>query len=289
MRNPAQIVSGSIFATFVNQELNTSVGKMHDIQIATEGLYQLNTADEATFVQYQNNVHFIISAIVQKDNLLGANPDPATAATLLSEKAQLLNNLQNEVSNWNNFKSQKESVLYQNAAQIAQENQTIVVATTHESNEKTVNDIYLQTFAVALEPSPAQIALLEGIANQCPLVGGAAVYRARALIGQANYDDYMLCRQALPRESNQSATDKTAKNTLEIYPNPVCNQLQLLLPNHVKTIVITNQLGSVIQSWKDETFEQRWQADINLPSGVYFCTIETDMERITKPFVVVKK
>lgn len=51
-----------------------------------------------------------------------------------------------------------------------------------ESNQKQVNDIYLGTVAKDVGIfTPAQATQLFAIANQCPMLGGNAVFRARAL------------------------------------------------------------------------------------------------------------
>ena len=61
-------------------------------------------------------------------------------------------------------------------------NATVGTSETIEQNEKQVNNVYLSTIAKSIDGFTAdQVSALFDIANQCPMVGGNAVYRARAL------------------------------------------------------------------------------------------------------------
>src|SRR5690606_10442037 len=68
------------------------------------------------------------------------------------------------------------------ATTLANTNAALAVTVQIEDNEKKVNEIYLSTVAKdVLEFTNDQIQDLYAIASQCPLAGGQAVYKARAL------------------------------------------------------------------------------------------------------------
>ena len=87
-----------------------------------------------------------------------------------------------------------------------------------EANQKTVNEIYLTTWANGIEIDSTQFLILENIACQNPLNGGSAVYGARTMIGL----DYQCANGA-----NRSALISEEENLLEfdvnairLFPNP---------------------------------------------------------------------
>lgn len=84
------------------------------------------------------------------------------------------------------------------AAQLIYDNAAIPASYIFEINEKTVNDILLNTLVKGLLPDSVQTNTLGGIARQCPYEGGTAVLRARAILegltGQA-FDDEVLCAE----------------------------------------------------------------------------------------------
>ena len=107
-------------------------------------------------------------------------------------------------------------------------NETIYTSETIEENEKVVNEIYLSELGQdRLQFSQDAIDQLEVIAYQCPLAGGNAVYRARAILSLISdnyvYDDINLCLQAgiILRQTPK-------KPTARLYPNPANNSVSLV-------------------------------------------------------------
>ncbi len=107
-------------------------------------------------------------------------------------------------------------------------NAVLSIGNTIEYNERTVNEIYLSTIAKGLFVfSPMQIQQLHDIAKQCPMAGGNAVFRGRAMYALIDrtlfYDDFDLCAQAgiALREANQTSENKNdVKHIASLYPNP---------------------------------------------------------------------
>lgn len=99
-----------------------------------------------------------------------------------------------------------------------------------ELNEKIVNTIYLNTLAqnAATFTESEAVALLD-VANQCPLMGGVAVYSARALYElvdpEQDYDDPALCLQhgLITRKALQAA-----EPTVQLVPNPARDLAHLI-------------------------------------------------------------
>ncbi len=159
-----------------------------------------------------------------------------------SDPSLYLINIQNirqnmeSVMNYNrNVFNIADSSLVLTADNIRMVNESIYTSETIEVNEQVVNEIYLSILGQdQIQFSEDVIAQLEIIAAQCPLAGGNAVFRARAILslitGEIQYDDINICLQAgiILRESAK-------KITANLYPNPA-KPLPLLsqVPFHSK-------------------------------------------------------
>lgn len=107
-------------------------------------------------------------------------------------------------------------------------NESIYTSDTIEVNEQVVNEIYLSVLGQQLlQFSQDTIDQLEFIAAQCPLAGGNAVYKAKAILSLVNdemvYDDVNICLQAgiILRQTIK-------KPTAHLYPNPANSSVTLV-------------------------------------------------------------
>ncbi len=121
-----------------------------------------------------------------------------------------------------------DSSLVLTADNIKMVNESIYTSQTIEVNEQVVNEIYLSILDQdQIQFSEDVIAQLEIIAAQCPLAGGNAVFKARAILSLISdnyvYDDVNLCLQSgiILRESAK-------KITANLYPNPANNSVTLV-------------------------------------------------------------
>ena len=160
---------------------------------------------------------------------------------------------------------------------------SFVPNTTIEQNYLSLATVYLSTYFSKIDTlTPNQLATLQSIANQCPLIGGRAVFEARAALnGYLNtsilYGDsacYGSAGQNHRSESNQSPANRTAS----VYPNPASTLLNVqvkLQLNEVANICLYNNLGEMVMC-------QVLKASLttlpinNLASGIYYYRI-TDM------------
>ena len=100
-----------------------------------------------------------------------------------------------------------------------------------ESNEKQVNEIYLSTVGKEVDTFTVdQTNTLFFIANQCPMVGGNSVYRARSLYrlidDEQQFDDPQLCLQHGIIVKSLVARET---NTIGVVPNPARDGATLVL------------------------------------------------------------
>ncbi|MEO7081350.1 MAG: hypothetical protein ABIY71_07470 [Flavobacteriales bacterium] len=100
-----------------------------------------------------------------------------------------------------------------------------------ETNRKEVDKIYLSTIGKEIDTfTVVQADELLFIANQCPMLGGNAVYTARSLYRlideTVEYDDQLLC---LPHGIIMKSIRQQDAVTLSIVPNPARDNATLVL------------------------------------------------------------
>lgn len=106
-------------------------------------------------------------------------------------------------------------------------NNELVAVSGIESNERQVNEVYFATIGKEIyDFNTSQLEILKNISYQCPLAGGNAVFKARALYslagGQNYYNDRAICNQA-GIELRMNVEKQNSK--LKIYPNPANERL----------------------------------------------------------------
>lgn len=80
--------------------------------------------------------------------------------------------------------------------------------------------------------------------------------------------------------------DNSLRNAMDVYPNPVRDQLNITLPiGDNYSVKITNLLGSVVYS--ETTSKEKVSINLaNVARGVYFVTVESKTEKVTRKVVL---
>lgn len=144
-------------------------------------------------------------------------------------------------------------------------NATIATSELIESNEKQVNGIYLGTVAKGIDGfSAEQASTLFAIANQCPLTGGNAVYRARAMYAliddEQDYDDPALCLQHGLIYRNMQQVD--GHDAITVVPNPATDHASLVLDeawDAPGVFVVYDAMGAEVMRAEVPAFTPRWE------------------------------
>jgi hypothetical protein len=173
----------------------------------------------------------------------------------------------------------------------------------NEFIEKKVNDIYLRGIGHGIDSLTLQDKSdLESIIHICPLAGGPAVYRARALYITVNdtieYHDSLVCRQAnFFRESQeqweQKAEIKIKKDDLNIYlfPNPAQDKLMLLFKGDIDAgkIEIYDLTGAIVATHNLSKSSSNKELDISLMAeGYYLIHFTLGNYYAVKSFIKIK-
>ena len=191
-----------------------------------------------------------------------------------------------------------------NLNQIKAQNLTINTVEIYEQNQKTVNDLYLSLLIGNLQSSGllqynhGQLETLLGIANQCPLAGGDAVYQARNLLSlnpqfdDADYNDDVLCQVV---SIEKSTAYPSSVQQLSLYPNPANESLTVQLKQNdyqgQNRLIIKDVVGKTVMIESVGVGQREvLLSTADLEEGIYFCNwYQGDLPVETVRFIIVHK
>jgi hypothetical protein len=173
----------------------------------------------------------------------------------------------------------------QRATQIAnaklQNNAVAPTVAVYEANEKTINEVMLNTVEVGVYSfTNVEKQLINNIANTCPIIAGPACYRARCLRSvyepNIDYNDVDLCQQVgIAFRKPRSSVKEEVKYT--VFPNPTNNTLAIQRSQgnvESESLLLTDVLGRIIL--KKVLIGIDNSIDVNtIPSGIYYLKIES--------------
>ncbi len=259
---------------FMNQEVNSSVGRLAVVKQAIRQALQPNNASSV-----QSGQSTVFNTLTTLSETVQTPTQRSTALHDLNTQSQTLATVVHTA----------QQSRYSALQQAALDNQAISTVCTADANEKTVNQIYLNW---AIEGfgnlSTSNIQTLQLIAVQCPLSGGDAVYKARGILkgfgDYTSYDNEQVCNNtALPRETSLKEAVKAV-----VQPNPSNGEVEVSWTREADNISISNTLGKVISVTKVENTTTQKLNLIHLQSGVYYIQIQKEGKTLaTLPFVKI--
>ncbi|TAK41130.1 MAG: DUF11 domain-containing protein [Saprospiraceae bacterium] len=278
---------------FFNQTGNTPIADLVEVEDGIGDAYIIESGDATTLNFYDETIGGHIVTLEEIDSAL-YYADAAGWVTLLNQKSNemsaLMQVMQQSSQLWSSVEAERLSAISQLIAQ----NDAIFSTSIREENEKTVNAIFLSTFAQNItELNDPQVTQLEGIAGQCPLDGGNAVFAARGMLEWAkdtSFNDYVLCDESGGGgRSAENASDQE-DSSFRLYPNPAGNVLTIDLPEAVlgDEVIVANYLGEEV--YRRKAVSRKVSFDIsNLPNGLYFCQVlRCQKPFLVKSFVIIK-
>src|SRR5665213_705197 len=150
---------------------------------------------------------------------------------------------------------------------------TVTPTNTPEANRVAVMQVYLNSWALdSLNLTPAQVSILEPIADEGGISGGVAVFDARNMLGIEVHDSSNL---------RIAHTETPVGNpTGHIYPNPTTGQVSIVVPlpeNQNGTLEIFDLTGRRVASWQLIGGQQVYTFDASsLPSGTYIYRVTSE-------------
>ena len=161
-----------------------------------------------------------------------------------------------------------------------EKNASIAPTNVIETNRKSVNEIYINTWANNIfEFDPLQISALTEIANQKPIEGGDAVYSARVLLNLEIHDELTGSSKMEIRglDSGEDIIERTRSfyGIGKIYPNPLKDEATIdyqLEDNQIGIVEIYNVIGKRIAAYNLNASQNHLVINTaGVESGIYIC------------------
>lgn len=270
-----------VYQNFYNNQTETSVGQFEHVErlidsasLITSSLQKALDSINAISDSFSIELFELLdSLLIETDSLARLQLQAAIFVyqTEFDTIAIAKNYLQLQIQN----------ALYATLNQAIQHNAEISTDTIYEENQKSVNEIHLNMLLSddwILDSTDQQI--VNEIASQCALIGGDAVYRARAILNLFNhsvFNDDSICLQALDQNNSGKNQDKDELQVF-IQPNPVSDWMTIKLFSQVKkvkNVFIRDISGKLIRSIYLDESQNLMELNVNdLIPGILFLELE---------------
>lgn len=280
----------SSLANFIAQSQNNGLASYANLQTALSQLMQISEGDAQILDSLSQAMAVKSAQILALEQQLAqweVNPNDSTLWT--TQKIALGESAGSDhvgyAAKWANIQTVRTAAV----PTLLSQNAALTGTAPYQVNEKAVNEIFLQTVASGVVlPTSAQKGVLEAIAVQCPLSGGEAVLRARALLVALGsmpvvYDDEVLCFPSLYPVEDRSRGAMQVPG-LWVFPNPTAGQLNVAWygDNEAsKTFVLYDLNGKTLQELTLEGASGSTHLDLgHLSSGIYVYLIKGGQQPI---------
>ncbi len=251
--NQSLFLSDSTFVQFYDSILNTVIKKFGDIKEKESEFFEQDSLTSSIVMQKTLAIKNDLAQIKVETELLKNTNITAIAIQTIKLDISTLQadilTLKNEIAL---ILSQLNSGKLVVAGQTNSIIQSITTSETIEENLKSINESYYTSFAQGNRNfSATQVTLWQQIAEQCPVSGGEAVFKARGLYALVNpnikYNDLLTClQQGILYKKSQS---KPLSNSFNLFPNPTGNSFTFYFLNEDPNSVlkIFDEFGRIIK------------------------------------------
>lgn len=295
--NDSLLISNNAMQVFVDSVQNESVGLFQNVQSLKSAVYYLTPVTESYLNTLNVNINITVDSIHEIDSLLSLALNSLDSLQLVTAKSSLILTLQNLSSQLISATKGYQAIATNAANLVIDDNGILPANEIFENNEKVFNDIYLNTVAKGkLSFTPTQQSDLLNIASQCSLLGGKAVFYARAmysLISDSTFNDRDICLQNGVEKHAQTTNSTTNEHNFRFYPNPAHDQITLLWENSEDadcSLTLMNVLGKVLGTNHFSLLQNSYQVDLtNFASGVYLIQIINHSKKTNLGKIVITR
>ncbi|GJM36482.1 MAG: hypothetical protein DHS20C18_54830 [Saprospiraceae bacterium] len=284
---------------FVDHHDTTTVGAFHAIDLALANIYQADIVEIDQINENLDSIRSILNAIADIDTAL-LNATGTTYQTLWQSRTQKIDDLldynKDNVSLLQSLATSRGTA----SASIMSQNASITVDSIYEQNEKTVNGIYAGYLNKGLtKPDTADLNALQAVADQCPLEGGNAVYKARALLKlmigvDPVYDDQQACLGSQAFAMPEPEVRVSESSDWRIYPNPATEEVMIDWSGQqfeTGTLQLFDLNGKLLkkQIFTKEEVKTR-MSTAELQGGIYLLVLQLDQKQpATKKLAIIHR
>ncbi len=238
LRQPGLEQAATKFAQFKNSEENSSAGRLAALAEARSALFDTDSSGTVLHTELQQRM----LALQALDSLRQSGTtvvdtiyQTAVAARLSAQTA------------FDQYSVLRDSLRQVQIQQLRQQNAAVSTLETPAANHKAVNAAWFDVLLGNTLDSTTLVAL-ELIAAQCPLLGGDAVYEARALIAPLTgeiFDDASACEGQGAEERHAEPQTAYPDTGFRIFPNPTTGIVQWTGDTPV-SVRVFDQLGRLV-------------------------------------------
>ncbi len=303
-RNQNWVNDISEYESFMNSHSNSNIKNFYEVNELIKKGMSIDSNINAQLILQQQNHQIYTDSLIIIDSILNTTTDSITYNQGKTAKYNLLNSIISIDSFITSLQTQYNELKNSYFTQALSLNSGIMPDSIWEKNQKIVYSIYLQAELNQnrIFTEQQQNDLIE-IANQCPKLGGLAVYHARGLLSycsKSHYNDDAPNCYPLPTSFGEEIVEGEPQfrednfsndSSIQIHPNPNSGKFEIILPpNNVGDyITIYDLSGQTIQ-------KRKLQADVPLNNikielrerGVYFCVLMKDGNVIQSQKIIVK-
>ncbi|MFM9946947.1 MAG: T9SS type A sorting domain-containing protein [Saprospiraceae bacterium] len=288
-------VTDTIISVFKDSSVYNTIGQFYGIDAGVKELFETDSVKIQALGENMEDLFDLFEDLAEKDSLLALSPEDTL---LQNERLAILDTLARKASENDTLALEILDARDLDSDDLLDDNDAITVQKIYEQNEKEVNAIYLSTIAKgAAVFSSQQLDDLEAIVEQCPLEGGNAVFRARAMLallrGPAIYDDSLNCEAIselrVPKPGIIAAT--FIQHPVKVWPNPVGDVLYVRAPGEENAVAILyNSTGQPVLKTHLAKGEATHKVNVQaIPVGLYWVQIRSEKRLIFTGKIIVAR
>jgi len=297
--NPSLVSTYPSFSLFLSNNANTNVGKFYEVDKKIGEAFSTTETINQQSEQILGAIAFLIEDLALIDSLLETTIDSSTFASLVQAKSGYLEqliSLQTSDNTLNGAHKVHQLAKMQEALALVQ---LITPMSPLESNQKSVNEIYLQSFlAQGGNLTQNQIAVLKAIGQQCPQTGGLAVSTALSMLPNCKKARLNTCAlvpvdNVLPMSSSSGGhgfkSPVRQRGDAWLYPNPAGSSFFVnLSEGNTGILTITDISGKTLHTLSLGIAGGPTEISQNLSSGVYLVRVICDSGAVFTEKLVVQ-
>jgi hypothetical protein len=276
--------------SFLNQAGSTPVGEYTSIDHSIKEALTLPDTIAQTLAAQGRTLIEVMDELSGIDAALSAEP-PTDTAELLLKRREILASLALQDSIAGNIRAAVQKEQQETLSLIEAANQNAPADSLYEANEQAFNTLAIKAAASIDSLSGSELSALFSLANQCPLSGGDAVFRARSLYRLADptyrFDNAALCQPSAALRAPEAA----APLDFKLFPNPTFGltvlEFSTSIAGSVNVTLYSLQGQPVLQQTAGEGAQHIILETAVLPGGTYFCRV-TGVDGITGVKKLVK-
>ncbi|MBI1227790.1 MAG: PKD domain-containing protein [Bacteroidetes bacterium] len=271
--HPSLTSGSTTMDSFMTANASASLGKLYEVRQDIRALFDLDTSTQSTVASNDSIIETAFGQLAVVDSLLTSQPDDSL---LLLNRENLLDAIEQATDANNTVYSLWQSNRSSAADAVIAANAAVSTTGVPDLNEKKLNDLYLKKAAKnqwTLDAS--DMALLDGIAHQCPEYGGPAVYWARSWY--ASLTNTPINPFNCVGSRNSETSDAVQPDTVYlVYPNPSGGMFILLCPASEtgRQVEVFNMTGQLLKRLVVENTSVKQQIDLQgLNNGIYLLRV----------------